>query len=325
MRVPIYGTCRSGKTIFIYLAGTSTPAQIYTESAGGSPVSSIPGNDDGVVFWVDDATYPFPAFFDLKIVAVDEANQWIYGVWSSFFSEAPTDGSAVVVSNSPFSLGAIRTRLATFYALDETQTQVKAVLNECIQTGYEKVVSIMNNHAQQKTVTIGSVANQYSYTNNSMGIPTFVGYGPRRLKYLPYEDLRAAYGNFEDEWDTGDPLYYSLVGFNGLTKTLLVVPSPKETGDSITVLCFQVPSPLVNDSDFPLVPTDWAWLVLERAKVERLRFEREFELYQIQAQEFVAYIKAMINRIYPTTPQTESGFVRDPDMVDYNSWRSRRI
>ena len=237
-----------------------------------------------------------------------------------------TPATPVAGSDSDYTLGALRTRLAAFYTLDATDSQVLAILNECIQTGYEKVVSMANSHARQLELTIPSVARQRTYTASTLGIPTFVGYKTTRLTYKPYEVLRGLYNNFDTglAWDDGDPIYYSLVGFTGKSKTLVIVPTPKETGESIHAICFKTPAPLVNDADYPLVPADWAWLVLERAKIERLRFEEKFEAYQIQAQEFVAYVKVMLTKLYPAEPDPESGFILPPERIAYNLYRANR-
>ena len=223
--------------------------------------------------------------------------------------------------------GAMRTRLATFYSLDETDAQVLAVLNECIQTGYEKVISMANMHSKEKDLSTTSILSQSEYTVAGLGIPTYVGYLSTRLVYLPYDVLREKYNNFGTNWDSGsdDPVYYSLKGFNSSAeKTLVIAPAPKAAGNTIYIMCFQNPPALSLTTDFPLVPQEWQWLVLERAKIERLRFMRDNEAYVTQAQEFVAYVKVMMNRIFPATPEPESGFKIDPGMANYNAWRISR-
>ncbi len=323
MKQLIVGSGLSGALVKIYVAGGLVPANVYEEISSINPVNQVYLGSNGVgKFYYEDIEYPFPAYFDLTIEKSGYDSISLYGIWSSFISPSGIQVAGV----SPYTLRDMRTRLATFYSLDEDDSQVKAMANECIQTGYEKVVSMVNMHSKQKDLTISSLNGVSEYDAVGLGIPTYVGYKGSRLKYLPYETLREKYNNFGPDWDSGsdDPVYYSLKGYDGEKKKLVIVPSPKVTDESIYILCFQNPGILQNDNDYPLVPQDWAWLVLERAKIERIRFEGDMESYQIQAQEFVAYIKVMLKRLYPAAPEVESGFKLPPEREQYQAWRGRR-
>ena len=335
MRYPIHGTVRIGSTVTVYNQGTSTPATIYAASVGGGALSGgivTPDAIGGVVFYMDEDTYRFPSFFDIVEVLAGYATIYRYDVWHFFstVSSAYAEGGGatpVPPGISKYTLADMRTRLAIFGGnLDESDAQVKAMLNECIQTGYEKVVSTVNMHSRERELAAISVLNQKEYSIDQLGIPTFVGYSGTRLIYLPYEVMREKYSNFDTTVDPalGDPVNYSLVGYDGEKKTLVIAPAPKESGRTIYVLCFQNPGVLSLDTDYPLVPQDWGWLVLERAKIERVRFKGEMESYEIQAREFVAYVKVMVKRLYPAAPEKESGFVLPPERIAYNAWRARR-
>jgi hypothetical protein len=317
--------------IEVRLQATNALAEVFS-TLEGEPAdadSVITSDSQGnFLLYFDPDTYPLFTVFKLTLsktgyTTVSFENMVAPGFGTlglALAGSAPTSPSIL-----PYTRGDFRRRLATFYSSDPDDAQVVDVLNECIQTGYEKVVSIANNHARQTEVTLSSLAGIREYNDNAIGIPTFVGYKSDRLIYLPYDNFREKYDNFHGtEWDQGDPVNYSLRGFNGLTKTVVIAPSPKEAGESINVLCFQSPGVLNSDDSFPLVPVEWAWLVLERAKIERLRFEEKFEAYQIQAQEFVAYMKIMITRLYPALPDKESGFVIPSGQMGYNIWRNRR-
>lgn len=330
MRLSVGGLVRIGSTVVVYDPGTLNPSTIYAASSGGAALAGgvvIPDASGFALFYYDDADYPFPSFFDIveSLSGYADVSRSDVGNFFTTVSGVITPGT--VPSSTPYTLANMRARLAIFCgSLDETDTQIKDMLNECIQTGYEKVVSTVNTHARQSELTANSVANIKEYDISNLGIPTYVGYKSKRLVYLPYEVLREKYNNFGTDWDSGtdEPVHYSLVGFDGLKKTLIVAPAPKVTGEPIYVLCFQNPGVLSADTDYPLVPAEWQWLILERGKIERTRFLKDIESYQIQAQEFVAYIKVMIKRIYPAAPEPEAGFVLPPERVAYNAWRSKR-
>ena len=121
MRYPIYGTCLPGSLVEIYLNGTSTPASVYVAATGGSPVNSVTAAADGtVVFFVDDAVNPFPAFFDLHITATGYADVDLQNVWNTFIGT----GSPVVVSTSTAVtvLDLIKTALQEIGALAADET-----------------------------------------------------------------------------------------------------------------------------------------------------------------------------------------------------------
>lgn len=328
MRLSVYGLVRIGSTVVVYDPGTSTPSTIYAAPSGGSALVGgvvTPDATGSALFYYDDVDYNFPSFFDIIESLVGYADVERANVGNFFTTVSGIITPGTTPSSTPYTLGDMRTRLATFYSLDDTDTQVKALLNECIQTGYEKVVSVTNMHSKESDVTVQSVVDQVEYSVTSMGIPTYVGYKSTRLQYLPYDTLRERYANFGTDWDAGseDPLYYSLKGFDGSKKTLVIVPAPKEV-TTIFILCWQNPGTLSADTDYPLVPQDWQWLILERAKIERIRFIGDMEFYKTQAQEFVAYVKVMLNRLYPATPQPEAGFVLPAERSGYNNWRSNR-
>ncbi len=328
-RYPIHGDALAEAFITVYEKDTLTPAEIYAAFTGGAALAGgvVSADSNGkVLFFVDSDTYPIVSLFDIKATKPGYADVNIYDVWN-YFNAVTLVNLSVPSAVSPYTLADMRTRLATFYSLDETDTQVKAVLNECIQTGYEKVVSMVNMHSRQKELTENSVINIKEYDITNLGIPTYVGYKTTRLFYLPYEVLREKYNNFGTDWDSGedDPIHYSLVGYDGAKKTMIIAPAPKATGEAIYVLCFQNPGVLSLDTDYPLVPQDWTWLVLERAKIERIRFMGDMEAYEIQAREFVAYIKVMLKRLYPAAPEPEAGIAVAPERVAYNTWRNKRI
>lgn len=209
-------------------------------------------------------------------------------------SNLTISGSPVSASTSSYNLASLRSRLATQYALDTTDVQVKNVLNECIQTAYEKVVSVINAHTKERVVTLNTVVGQedYSLAGYDIGIPTFIGCGSKKLEFYPPEVFRE---KVLEVTDNDQPLIYSLEGYStAAAKTLKLSPKPDSIYD-VTILCYQVPPLLILDTDYPLVPPEWAWLVLEKAKIERLRFEGRYEEYQSMAGEFAQYLKTMIS------------------------------
>lgn len=55
-----------GCSIFVYLAGTNTPANIYAAQSGGSPVNSVVADNVGFwEFWVDSASYAISQLFKI--------------------------------------------------------------------------------------------------------------------------------------------------------------------------------------------------------------------------------------------------------------------
>ena len=58
--------------ISVYLAGTSTAADVYAASSGGSAVASVETNDYGVFsFWVDDSDYDNSQLFKITLSHAD--------------------------------------------------------------------------------------------------------------------------------------------------------------------------------------------------------------------------------------------------------------
>lgn len=86
MRVPIYGRVIPGATVAVNVAGGGA-ASVYAAAVGGSPGSTVTADDTGnAVFYYDDTTYKFPAFFDLSITASGFDTVTRTNVWNFFES-----------------------------------------------------------------------------------------------------------------------------------------------------------------------------------------------------------------------------------------------
>ena len=58
--------------IYVYLAGTTTAASVYTASSGGTAVNSVETDDNGhFSFWVDDSDYAFDQLFKITLTHAD--------------------------------------------------------------------------------------------------------------------------------------------------------------------------------------------------------------------------------------------------------------
>ncbi len=99
MRYPIFGTALPGSTITVYEQGTLTPATaIYSAKTGGAPLPGavVTADSSGrVVFYVDDAVYPIPSYFDISVAKTGYTTQSIPDVWSFF--NAQQDATPVVL------------------------------------------------------------------------------------------------------------------------------------------------------------------------------------------------------------------------------------
>lgn len=324
MRYPIRGQCYPTTIVTVYDQDTVNPSTIYAAASGGAPLAGgqvSAASDGSVVFYVDADTYPILSLFDVHCETPGYANVDIEDVWN-FFSIL-SSGTLPATPGLPYSFSSMRTRLATWYRLDATDSQVTEVLNECIQTAYEKTVNIINLHSRQKEILEPSVVGQREYTVNGLGIPTYVGYKTKELDYVPREILQKITENWDSALDLNDPLYYSLYGFDGEKKTVIVWPTAKEVSNLI-FLCLQIPAPLSDDNDYPLVPPEWMWIVLERSKIERLRFEARKDEYAVQLQEHTAMLKIMMQRVYPATPNKKVGMTISPEQSNYQASRMNR-
>ena len=69
-------------TVSVFLAGTSTAANIYTASTGGSVVNSVTGDstDGSFVFYIDEDTYDHNQFFDIVLSKTDFTSKTISDV-----------------------------------------------------------------------------------------------------------------------------------------------------------------------------------------------------------------------------------------------------
>jgi hypothetical protein len=73
------GRTVAGATVSVFLAGTSTPASIYTASTGGTAINSVTtGADGSFLFYVDDADYESGQLFDEVLSASRFASKTWY-------------------------------------------------------------------------------------------------------------------------------------------------------------------------------------------------------------------------------------------------------
>lgn len=75
------GNVLSGGTVSVYLAGTSTPVNIYTASSGGIAVNSVTtASNGGYSFYVDAADYVSTQKFDITLTKSNYSTAYLYNV-----------------------------------------------------------------------------------------------------------------------------------------------------------------------------------------------------------------------------------------------------
>jgi len=75
------GKVVASATVYIYLADTTTAADVYTASSGGSSVNSVTTNTNGTfIFYVDSSDYNINQLFDLTISKANYQSQTIEDV-----------------------------------------------------------------------------------------------------------------------------------------------------------------------------------------------------------------------------------------------------
>ncbi len=82
MRYPIFGVVAPSTSITVFNEDGVTPATIYAAASGGAALAGgvVTANDEGkVFFFVDDADYPFPSYFEIL-----SGGNTLQGVWSGF-------------------------------------------------------------------------------------------------------------------------------------------------------------------------------------------------------------------------------------------------
>lgn len=100
-----YGNVVPDIGISIYLAETTTPATIFTQKSGGSPISVAPqitsDNTGGFHFYIDDSIHPYPQLFDIVCADITYTNIDIirqghegYSGYSSYSGYSGKSGSS---------------------------------------------------------------------------------------------------------------------------------------------------------------------------------------------------------------------------------------
>lgn len=91
-----YGNTIPNGDVSVYLAGTTTPAIVYTQAEGGQGISTIPqikSDENGYVsFYVDDGDYEVTQLFDIVSNNFTYSNIDIFGTGA--LQEAVIDGGS---------------------------------------------------------------------------------------------------------------------------------------------------------------------------------------------------------------------------------------